>query len=180
MDSKVRERVVALYDAGRVKRLHTVPTLVECTVGQHVYGSLVLAVELAILNPDARLEAVMRALLYHDAAELHTGDVPAPTKRANRTLAMELETMELDWNYDMRLPMPADLTVLEVLMVKACDVLDLAYTAIHESIMGNAHPRLQTVYYNCVTYLSEKEMAQVEGIRFFTDHIKDLWSDYNG
>lgn len=159
------KRMAAMYDAGRVKRLHGRATVAEHPISSHVYGTLVLAVELSALN-DVRLEKVMLALLYHDAAELVTGDVPAPVKRENPLLAQTLQQLEQRWERKMGLRLPDDLTQLEKQLVKACDTLDLAFNVLHERTMGNRSTWVGRVFQNCMSYLeAQKDVSGVADVK---------------
>lgn len=161
-------RINELYEAGRVKRLHCKATVAEHTIAQHVYGSLVLAVELCALNPGCRLDRVMLALLYHDGAELRTGDVPAPVKRENPVLAQAFQELEQAWERKMQLPIP-ELTEFEQAVVKACDTLDLAFNVLHERMMGNTNEWVRRVFLNCQRYLEEQ--IHVVGVRELREHL---------
>lgn len=168
------ERIAALYEAGRVKRLHTRATIAEHTVAAHVYGALVLAVELAALN-DVRLDKVLLALLYHDAAEVATGDIPAPTRKASPVLAQALQKLERAWEQKMNLPLPSDLTPLEQALVRACDTLDLAFNVLYERMLGNTHPWTYDVFHNCFAYLEDQ--SHICGVQELKRFLSQSWKD---
>lgn len=167
-------RTVVLYEAGRVKRLHAKSTVAEHTVAAHVYGSLVIAVELAALN-SVRLDRVMLTLLYHDAAEVATGDIPAPVKRENPELAQWLRELEQAWESRVGLTPPGDLTELECALVKACDTLDLAFNVLYEKMMGNSSPWVHLVFTNCLRYLEEQ--SHVQGVADFKSHLSRVMKE---
>ena len=172
----VIKRVNELYNAGDVKRLHTVNTLQTQTVGQHVYGSQIIAVEL--LNRaieegiEVRAVAVLIALLLHDAPEVVTGDIPAPTKRAMPGLNAELDKMEFDFYEKLNIEVP-ELTKAEADIVKSADVLDLMMTCVRERRLGNRHPRLAEVMRNVATYLNEQ--IHVAGVVELRAELWEAW-----
>lgn len=169
-------RLNKLIDAGEVKRLHTVPTLRTQTVGQHVYGSQVIAVELMnramVEDHEVSAASVLLSLLMHDAPEVDTGDVPAPTKRKSLEVAKALDEMEAEFYDRMRVELPS-LNELENDIVKASDVLDLMMTCVRERQMGNRHPRLEQVMTNASMYLDAQ--ASVPGVAALRDHFWELW-----
>lgn len=65
-----------IRNAGAVKRYHTVDTLRQQTVAEHSWG---VAMILLTCVPFPSRELVSQAL-YHDMAEVLTGDVPATAK----------------------------------------------------------------------------------------------------
>jgi len=151
----VNQTVEVLRDAGRVKRLHTVPTTEIHTLARHVYGSQVIALFLLERNPSADVGRVLKALLIHDAPEVETGDIPAPTKRRDIAIYDALERMEKQFYEGHKLNVR--LTALEADLVKACDILDLGLAIKEEFIQGNTHHRLYLVRSNVLAYLSDFE-----------------------
>lgn len=177
------KRLSALYDAGEVTRLHTVPMLRPHTIAEHVYGSLLIATELVTLN--VRFAAsknlnisrvkVMEALLIHDAPEVVTGDAPAPVKRAHPAVDDAHAIMEDDFYNNHGIEFP-HLNKLEEMIVKASDTLDLGFTIARERRMGNRHSILKEVYDNVMLYT----LAQVDGIDGVTDMrvlLAKQWSE---
>lgn len=59
-----------------VERWHTMPTMGRQTVGHHTARMMMLCWQVV---PIPREELLFR-ILIHDAAEVHTGDIPAPVK----------------------------------------------------------------------------------------------------
>jgi 5'-deoxynucleotidase YfbR-like HD superfamily hydrolase len=75
---------------GCTKRYHTWPIVGdEQTVGYHSWGVAVILT--MICEPSTKL---LKAALFHDMAEHHVGDTPAPAKWANPRFAEELRTIE--------------------------------------------------------------------------------------
>jgi len=182
VEIKTLERIEMLYAAGRVKRLHTVPTLLEHTVGHHVYGSLILAMELVKLEngvgvsgSNAPLDekyvlrewAIIYHLLYHDAPEVYTGDIPAPVKVRSPALVGVLEHMEESFYRHLFIALPL-LTTREIAMVKACDTIDLAMNMLQEARMGNHIRDPYTgalIFDNCMEYLKDNPLRSVQQLR---------------
>jgi 5'-deoxynucleotidase YfbR-like HD superfamily hydrolase len=176
---KMVQRIETLMDSGRVKRLHTVPTNGENTVGHHVYGTLMLAVEILAANRDKEgLDGgrVLHSLMFHDAAELFTGDVPAPVKLMDPVLGARLEELELKWDTAQGLHLPDTLTALEELTAKTCDTLDLAYIALYERRMGNRHPRMDAVFWNCMSYTSDAQL-KLNGVYEIRNYLLEEWGE---
>lgn len=84
------ERTQFLREAGLVERMHTEPHFGSYSVGLHSYNAVNL---LLLLNPSPSMNLV-KAVLWHDAAERLTGDVPAPAKWANPELKASLDLSE--------------------------------------------------------------------------------------
>ena len=160
-------RIEILYNAGQVKRMHTVPTLGNHSIAEHVYGSLVLAYELCALN---KIDSapVVRALLYHDAAEVMTGDVPAPVKRKFPKVKEAFEEMEkfFDGNVGLDASPP---TEFEYAVIKACDTLDLMFNVLREFRFGNRHPDLKIVWDNCLSYIQAQ--YHVAGVDYLVANL---------
>lgn len=184
--SMVYKRLRMLREAGDLKRMHTISTQRDHRIGQHVYGAMCIAVELCRINlmdPGP----VLLTLLYHDAPERSTGDIPAPTKRASPAISNALELMENQFfdeygllePYDIlrmqNIPHPGIMEIEEAI-VKAADVLDLMQMCIHERMLGNRNQTLEWCYTNCDGYLATLEWVPgVENIRFL---MSNEWSHY--
>jgi 5'-deoxynucleotidase YfbR-like HD superfamily hydrolase len=181
----MRHRLEALYDAGEVKRLHTVPILREHHVAEHVYGALMWLMELVDqVRPAATAaglsisrEHVLIWLMYHDAPELITGDIPAPTKRAlaahdGSDSVPPLDTMEAEAYSKLFNITPPTLNEWEMKLAKTCDYLDLAMCCVRERQMGNGHPTLFMVFQNAMTYVSQCGLPRVQ---FYERWMWDLW-----
>ena len=180
--SDLEKRLSALYDAGEVTRLHTVPMLRPHTIAEHVYGSLLIASELVTLNVKMAAESklnvsrvkVMEALLIHDAPELRTGDAPAPVKRAFPAVDDAHAKMENDFYHEHDMEFPY-LNELEEAIVKASDTLDLGFTIVRERRMGNCHPILKEVYDNVMLY-TLMQTGKVGGVGEIRVLLAAQWS----
>tara|TARA_R110000851_G_scaffold9212_2_gene34492 strand:+ start:2871 stop:3269 length:399 start_codon:yes stop_codon:yes gene_type:complete len=70
---------------------------------------------------------IWRYFLYHDAAELFTGDIPSPIKWSNKALQEIIAKLEEDICDKMGLPSKTDLPLDEQLLVEMIDVLELMF-----------------------------------------------------
>ncbi len=158
MTDRSWERIQELYQAGEVKRLHTVPTHRQQSIAEHVYGSLLLAMELcaSVGMGDKERAEVLVTLLYHDAPEVATGDIPAPVKREDPAIKAALDTLEERFYNRLSIALPS-LAAAQRSIVHASDTLDLAFTCLRERGLGNRNPRLYTVFNNCMWYLVEHD-----------------------
>ena len=118
-------------NGNKVKRFHTVNSLVTETVGHHSANMAILCVILSEYKPSA---ALLMAALTHDLAEQYTGDVPATAKWASADLAKALKDMEKKYSRDWY---AAPLTDYEKRVLKQADMLDLCFKSLEEVRMGN-------------------------------------------
>lgn len=167
------ERLETFYESGDVCRLHTVATVNEHTIASHVYGAQIVAVELcmAAAMPDA-VGPVLFTLLYHDAPEVDTGDVPAPVKRSSRDIDAALDIMEIAFYKEHGLVMPM-LTDTQRWIVKAADTLDLCFNALRERRLGNKSRRIAVVFRNAMRYLDE--LTHVAGVPELVLYLRKEW-----
>lgn len=77
------QRIRVLREAGAIRRAHNVFHHGEYTVGLHSYNAATI---ILTLHPDPSMRLV-KAILWHDAAERFLGDLPAPAKWYNPELA---------------------------------------------------------------------------------------------
>lgn len=175
-------RLQNLYDAGEVTRLHTVPTVRAHRLSEHIYGALLIGTELArkyrptppLGMLTVRFDAVVTALLYHDAPEVDTGDMPAPTKRADANVAEVLDRMERLWYRSQDVQMP-ELNEVESMICKAADTLDLGFCAVYEKQMGNHHHRLATLFNNVIDYTADK--CIIDGVPTIRSYLSRAWNN---
>lgn len=118
-------------EAADVLRYHTQRTLRQQSIGAHSFGvmQLVLAAD-----PDCRKE-VLLAVMRHDYAELATGDVPAPAKRASAALQGALD--DLERAHPHLGPHPGPFTSEELRLMKWADTMELVLWCLEEHQMGN-------------------------------------------
>lgn len=177
---EMQNRLDKLYDAGDVKRLHTVPTVRDHTIAAHVYGSMLIATELvrqnrahaAVSATSLSLERVLMALLLHDAPEVATGDIPAPVKRASASIADALTALEEEFYEGLKIFIP-DLNPIERDIVKVSDSLDLVMNCVRERLAGNRHPAIKRVFERAIGYA--EEMKHIVGVPELKVYLKELW-----
>jgi 5'-deoxynucleotidase YfbR-like HD superfamily hydrolase len=121
--------------AGRVIRYHAWPTIQTQTVGEHSWQvALVYEQIFGPLSPP-----VERFIRLHDVAELVLGDIPFPQKSLNPGLKAEFDRAEhkaleklLVWPLD-------DLSEIERVRVKVCDLLEMMLFGMDERELGSLH-----------------------------------------
>lgn len=118
-------------NGNRVRRYHTLDTIVGETVGHHSANLAILCVLLSDEKPSVNL---LMAALTHDLAEQYTGDVPATAKWDSPELKTALDNMERRFD---RYWFNAPLTAREQKVLKQADMLDLCFKALEEINMGN-------------------------------------------
>jgi 5'-deoxynucleotidase YfbR-like HD superfamily hydrolase len=76
--------------AGQLKRYHTWPIIGQQTIGEHCWQ--ILRIYLAVV--DTIDPHMICHIMYHDAGEHFTGDLPYPIKRDNPILKEELDRLQ--------------------------------------------------------------------------------------
>ena len=128
-------------------RYHTMPVLIQETVGHHSHGVAVLA---TLLYPDASRDLLVAAL-YHDLAEHVTGDMPAPVKR-ELGLRKALAEYEDQLCQDAGLVTPK-LSPEDERRLKFCDSAHGGLYCMQEINRGNR--KMKTIKDKFVSYLHE-------------------------
>lgn len=122
------KRLRLLRVAQRVIRCHSTPTLHRQSVGEHTFGVLNIIYS-TVYDPSPGL---VRAALWHDAAEAVTGDIPGMHKAAFGASLVALEaTVEDGYAISVGL-LPEDKMIL-----KYADLMELAMFALEEADMGH-------------------------------------------
>ena len=135
---------------GQIRRFHAFPIIGQENVAEHSFG--VAMVVLAMTDWKAS-PALLKAALYHDISEQHTGDIPFTAKRDNPILKAAADAAE-EWfneqnNLDIQLP-PRDWLVL-----KWADMLHLLLFCKAQRDLGNRG--MNQVFANGVEFLSGLE-----------------------
>jgi len=163
-----------LLEAGRVRRLHTVPLIQHYDVAQHSWN---MATLLLTLHPNPTLN-LLRAVLLHDAHERWTGDVPAPIKWDDPTLASALHRLEE--KAQTALGIKINLDEGEQRWLRALDILELYLFCTDEMEMGNRQVR--GVINKCHDVLwggngVPDEVRNYLVARTYTNRTKDGWME---
>lgn len=140
-----------LLQASNVLRAHTRPALNRQTIGHHTFRVLILLDW--VHYPFSMGYNLVRAALYHDVPEYHTGDIPGQIKASNQQLSDALDILEREFLTKHQMEIK-DLSSIERYLLNICDRADLCYWSIEEVQMGNG---------NFVDiYARAKEMVLVE------------------
>lgn len=121
---------------GCTKRYHTWPTVGDAqTVGYHSWGVAVILT--LICEPSVKL---LKAGLFHDMAEHHVGDTPAPAKWANPQFAEELRKTERIEEFRLGIDRVLDtLSSQEQWHLNLADLLELCSYAMYQVKSGNTY-----------------------------------------
>jgi len=119
-------------DGASVKRMHTVKTIGEHTVGEHSFGVALLVL---IITEGGASSNLIKAALLHDLAEQHTGDLPAPVKWNNPVFHSELT--EIERIFEERFGLHVNISEGDRVVLKWADLLDLTYYCLDQYEMGN-------------------------------------------
>lgn len=140
MDQHQYREILSLRHAGYVRRAHTIPLLMQQTTAEHSAQALSL---LLLLNRNPSVNLI-KTLLWHDAPEKYTGDIPSPVKRSNPALKKAM----MDAEFEFIAEHPAlhesyeSLSVEEQSWLRAIDVLELYLWADDQLTIGNTHFQL--------------------------------------
>jgi 5'-deoxynucleotidase YfbR-like HD superfamily hydrolase len=84
------EQALALREGGQTQRCHTMQFIGQYNIAIHSYNALSL---LLLLHEEPSINLI-KAVLWHDAPERWTGDVPTPAKLASPMLWNVLASLE--------------------------------------------------------------------------------------
>lgn len=133
-----------------VKRFHTVPTIGNETVGEHSFSVAMMCLALTDGKASSQL---IKAALFHDLAEQHTGDTPATSKWANPMLKTVLQAMEE--SFEEQNGLVVDLPERDKLVLKWSDMLSLLLYCKQQRDLGNKN--MNVIFSRGVEYLSNLE-----------------------
>lgn len=131
------EQIQSLRASGHVRRWHTVHHLKEQSVAEHSAQAVSL---LLLLHPNPSVDLI-KAMLWHDSAERHVGDMPAPVRRDAPELACAYEAAESRF-FELHTTVfsaMARLTEEDWRWLKAIDTLELFLYCHDEMFLGNQH-----------------------------------------
>lgn len=168
-----------------VERMHTQPTIRHNTNGHHTLNTMAIAMYLMECNGINMLSEkflVLSELLIHDIPEMHTGDIPGPTK-AHPKVNEVMSDIETDWlinhmpDYMLfstdQTKMVSDTTVMSMI-VKFADRLELLWWAVEEKEMGNR--RISIMYETCLEMVREMwNYRALAGVGHIINHLDARW-----
>lgn len=145
------------YFAGRIKRYHAWPTLYTQVIGEHTWQ--VMRIWFAIWGPMP--PEVSTHLLFHDAPELSSGDIPFIAKRDAPAIRAPLDQLEALGCERMGIPNPNEVGLkgMDRVRFKVCDNIEMLEFALVEMAMGNN--LAQPIVNNCFTALREKQIPEL-------------------
>jgi len=94
--------IVDLYEAGKVRRWHTMRAVDPQTNADHSWG---VAFLILLQWPDASANLI-KAALFHDLGERWAGDIPGPAKLANHSLSLASKASEKSYFESLGFEMP--------------------------------------------------------------------------
>lgn len=150
--SRPLAEILDLRRGGRVRRLHTCPTLREQTNADHSWGVAVLLDRLFGAPRELLVEA-----LYHDVAEAETGDVPATAKWKRPALKAELDGAEVDARRTLGVARGEWLGPRHAEALALCDSLELMLFCFEDRRMGNRE--LEVVFDRLAARMSRETAA---------------------
>lgn len=125
------DRVMLLRRAQSVQRFHTCVMNYRQSVGEHTFGVLCILLE---VFPEAGPQLI-RAVLYHDAAEAEVGDIPSPALgeysllRDGNAIAESIVMGRADLH--------TTITESEKRLLKFCDRMECMIFGLEEWYRGN-------------------------------------------
>lgn len=158
----VRERLLAVWKGGQVKRFHTWPTIQTETVGHHSF----MVAHLCDMLCDAPRFSLIIAALCHDLAEAVTGDIPSPVKR-------RINVKKIEEKYLVPLNLTVGLSESEERVLKLADIYSGMLFCVIEKSMGNYS--IEPIYEEYESYLEDFKpfLTREQEIR---DTLESLWA----
>ena len=119
--------------AGQVTRYHTWPVHRQQSVGEHTWQ--VMRIFYQIFGPPS--QTVFTKLLWDDAGELTTGDLPFPIKSLHPSLKAIMDSLEEHAVQEMGGNPRPGISDADRKRVKACDLIDMLEFGLDELMLGN-------------------------------------------
>lgn len=158
------EMALVSRQAANIRRFNTAYMISTDTVGQHSWGVCVLCD--IICGEHGATSQLLRAAMYHDMAEIDTGDVPATAKWADKKFAAAIEDREnVVAKHFARFNIWPELTEQEQLILKWADSMDGMLFCLKEHHLGNRY----------AGSIFNKWMAFLAGIRCPTVEAQQLY-----
>lgn len=144
------QRVLAMREASRVERSHTIRHVGEYSDGQHSFDMLTLTLELRELTS----AELMKAIIYHDLPERWLGDMPHPAKASAPEVIDRIHQLEDTVN--VRMGWTTLLTEEETVWLHVIDRVEFMLWADDQVNMGNGH--LRDVLVRCWDWFKANEI----------------------
>ena len=161
--------------AGQVLRYHTWPVHRQQSVGEHTWQ--VMRIWSELWGP-MMSEAVSAFILWHDAGELVTGDLPFPVKARNPDLKSKIDELEDQAVYVMGGPAPSDSAISheDSVRVKICDLLEMYEFGLCEVQMGNqfAKPIVDDIAASVTDMVGRLLPEDQEKIKSYMSRVRQL------
>lgn len=183
-------RIEMMRRAGSVERMHCVRPLVQdgYNIAEHTYNAMCIAMELCRINL-VQPGRVLAKLLYHDAPEVETGDMPANIKRASPEAETAMRILEGGFKKKWDIEDPEAVTFrlqkipgneahqLELGIYKASDYLELGWFCLVERRMGNRYVHggqsVDTVFKNIMEYILA--YSWIPGVVSISEYLNKEW-----
>ena len=153
-----------MYYAGAIRRFHTTRAIRDQSVGEHSWGVAVILTKICLPSP-----VLLTAALYHDMAELHTGDVPSTAKWASKSLKKALDLSE--HHFEVLHGIVIDLSVEERRLLKWADMFELCLYSSTEVDMGNS--LMQVPLVNGLNWLKDKGFPTPAAKALFMEYFSE-------
>lgn len=130
------ERLAAIYTSGNTRRWHAEDIIGEQRVSSHTWGMTAIVL---ILHPDPSAD-LLRAITFHDAPEVFSGDIPFFARKAHEGLAAGDREIGDRW-FDAMLPGgdPRTLTDEEKWWLSFADAAEAYFFVQHQVALGNQY-----------------------------------------
>jgi len=145
------EWVMKSIHGGKVDRAHTIPIIQRYNVAEHSFNAMVLS-RCICEELDRPFAGVLNYLLFHDVAEVHTGDIPAPIKK----VLPGIYEIEQDWMDEHSPQFSTAVFPEEKELASLCDTLELLLFCLEESRLGNRHPLFVDMMLKAYHYARDK------------------------
>ena len=127
-------------NAGLIERYHEHPTVQRQNVGEHTWQVMRIWLVIFGRKDDATDGRILQYIMFHDAGELGTGDIPFPVKKNNPPLKAIMDELEHQSLMRQKIVLP-DMSEHELKEVKICDLIEMAEFGREELRRGCAYGR---------------------------------------